>query len=64
MNHEAILPIFLHPNGQTIAGTGNAAVRTSAAEVLGVSRQSLYVKLRRYQLRDGPGSAESSPDQM
>lgn len=38
--------------------------RTSAAEVLGVSRQSLYVKLRRYQLRDGPGSAESSPDQM
>ena len=24
--------------------------RTSAAEVLGVSRQSLYVKLRRYQL--------------
>jgi len=27
--------------------------RTSAAEVLGVSRQSLYVKLRRYQLGAG-----------
>ncbi len=32
--------------------------RTSAAEVLGVSRQSLYVKLRRYQI----GSAGSSAD--
>lgn len=28
--------------------------RTSAAEVLGVSRQSLYVKLRRYQLLNSP----------
>ncbi len=30
--------------------------RTSAAEVLGVSRQSLYVKLRRHRLLDGPDS--------
>ena len=34
MNHEAITPLFLHPTGQTIAGTGNAAVRTVADEVL------------------------------
>ena len=34
MNHEAITPLFLHPAGQTISGTGNAAVRTSADEVL------------------------------
>lgn len=33
--------------------------RTSAAEVLGVSRQSLYVKLRRYQL-GGHGEAKSA----
>jgi transcriptional regulator PpsR len=32
--------------------------RTSAAEVLGVSRQSLYVKLRRYQLGGDKGGAE------
>ncbi|MFM9924034.1 PhoX family phosphatase [Variovorax sp. H27-G14] len=34
MNHEAITPLFLHPAGQTISGTGNAAVRTVAGEVL------------------------------
>ena len=33
--------------------------RTQAAEVLGISRQSLYVKLRRYQL--GTPSAEDDP---
>jgi uncharacterized protein len=33
MNHEAITPLFLHPAGQTIAGTGNTAVRTVADEV-------------------------------
>lgn len=35
--------------------------RTSAAEVLGVSRQSLYVKLRRHQLIDGPDPAPAAP---
>lgn len=34
MNHEAITPLFLHPAGQTISGTGNAAVRTVTDEVL------------------------------
>jgi len=34
--------------------------RTSAAEVVGVSRQSLYVKLRRYQLLAQPDSNKSS----
>jgi secreted PhoX family phosphatase len=34
MNHEAITPLFLHPTGQTITGTGNAAARTVADEVL------------------------------
>jgi secreted PhoX family phosphatase len=34
MNHEAITPVFLHPTGQTITGSGNAAVRTVADEVL------------------------------
>jgi len=33
MNHEAITALFLHPTGQTIVGTGNAAVRSVAAEV-------------------------------
>jgi len=33
--------------------------RTSAAEVLGVSRQSLYVKLRRHRLLDSPDNALS-----
>ncbi|MDM0013111.1 PhoX family phosphatase [Variovorax sp. J22P168] len=33
MNHEAITPLFLHPAGQTIVGTGNAAVRSVAGEV-------------------------------
>lgn len=33
--------------------------RTSAAEILGVSRQSLYVKLRRYQLDSGKNNEES-----
>ena len=32
--------------------------RTSAAEILGVSRQSLYVKLRRYQLDSGKSTEE------
>ncbi|WP_432728441.1 PhoX family protein [Variovorax sp. W6] len=34
MNHEAITPLFLHPAGQTISGTGTAAARTVANEVL------------------------------
>ena len=34
--------------------------RTSAAEVLGVSRQSLYVKLRRHRLLDSPENAVST----
>jgi secreted PhoX family phosphatase len=34
MNHEAITPVFLHPTGQTSTGSGNAAVRTVADEVL------------------------------
>lgn len=34
MNHEAITPLFLHPAGQTVTGTGNAAVRTVSDEVL------------------------------
>jgi hypothetical protein len=34
LNHEAITPLFLHPAGQTISGTGAAAVRTVADEVL------------------------------
>lgn len=34
MNHEAITPAFLHPAGQTIAGSGAAAQRTVADEVL------------------------------
>jgi transcriptional regulator PpsR len=33
--------------------------RTSAAEVLGVSRQSLYVKMRRYQLGAGETPSKS-----
>jgi len=36
--------------------------RTSAAEVLGVSRQSLYVKLRRHRLLDSPDKA-LAPDE-
>jgi len=36
--------------------------RTSAAEVLGVSRQSLYVKLRRHRLLNSPDNALSSPE--
>jgi len=36
--------------------------RTSAAEVLGVSRQSLYVKLRRHRLLDSPESPVSAPE--
>jgi DNA-binding NtrC family response regulator len=34
--------------------------RASAAEVLGVSRQSLYVKLRRYGLSDSSADSEES----
>ncbi|BEP39545.1 PhoX family phosphatase [Variovorax sp. V15] len=34
MNHEAITPLFLHPTGQTISGSGTAAARTVADEVL------------------------------
>jgi secreted PhoX family phosphatase len=33
-NHEAITPVFLHPGGPTISGTGTAAARTVADEVL------------------------------
>lgn len=36
--------------------------RTSAAEVLGVSRQSLYVKLRRHRLLDSPDNALSTTE--
>jgi transcriptional regulator PpsR len=36
--------------------------RTSAAEVLGVSRQSLYVKLRRHRLLDSPDNALSGSE--
>ena len=36
--------------------------RASAAEMLGLCRQSLYVKLRRYGLGDRAGSDESEPD--
>jgi len=36
--------------------------RTSAAEVLGVSRQSLYVKLRRHRLLDVPHNVISAPE--
>lgn len=34
VNHEAITPSFLHPTGATVVGSGAAAVRTSADEVL------------------------------
>jgi secreted PhoX family phosphatase len=34
MNHEAITTSYLHPAGQTIVGSGNAARRTVADEVL------------------------------
>lgn len=34
LNHEAITPSFLHPGGVSVRGTGNAAVRISAEEVL------------------------------
>lgn len=34
LNHEAITPSFLHPAGVSVSGSGNAAVRTSADEVL------------------------------
>ncbi|QNK70127.1 PhoX family protein [Variovorax sp. PAMC26660] len=34
MNHEAITSVFLHPTGQTITGSGAAAVRTVSDEVL------------------------------
>ena len=34
MNHEAITPSYLHPTGQTISGSGAAAVRTVPDEVL------------------------------
>ena len=39
----------MHP-GPALKLTGNN--RASAAEMLGLSRQSLYVKLRRYSLED------------
>ncbi|MGZ8256058.1 MAG: PhoX family protein, partial [Burkholderiaceae bacterium] len=34
LNHEAITPVFLHASGPTISGTGTAAARTVADEVL------------------------------
>ncbi|MEI7446749.1 MAG: PhoX family phosphatase, partial [Burkholderiales bacterium] len=34
INHEAITPVFLHPNGVTSTGTGNAQQRTVPDEVL------------------------------
>ncbi|MEJ7686299.1 MAG: PhoX family phosphatase [Variovorax sp.] len=33
MNHEAIVPVFLHPTGQTITGSGATAVRSVPGEV-------------------------------
>ena len=36
--------------------------RTSAAEVLGVSRQSLYVKLRRHRLLNSPDNSLTGPE--
>ena len=33
-NHEAITPMFLHPNGVSTSGSGASQVRTSADEVL------------------------------
>jgi hypothetical protein len=33
-NHEAITPMFLHPNGVSVAGSGAASRRTAADEVL------------------------------
>lgn len=33
LNHEAITPLFLHPSGAAVSGSGNAAARTSAEEV-------------------------------
>lgn len=36
--------------------------RTTAADVLGMSRQSLYVKLRRFRLQEGPRGEGASPD--
>lgn len=34
VNHESITPAFLHPAGQTVAGTGAAQVRPNADEVV------------------------------
>jgi uncharacterized protein len=34
INHEAITPAYLHPNGPTIAGAGTEATRTNAGEVI------------------------------
>ena len=34
MNHEAITPAYLHATGPTVAGNGNDAARTVAAEVV------------------------------
>lgn len=34
MNHEALTPAYLHPDGPTITGTGNGAARTVADEVI------------------------------
>ena len=55
-----------HTKGQLV-GNQNASIeaaleltsdnRASAAEMLGLSRQSLYVKLRRYGLGDIQGSS-------
>ncbi len=36
--------------------------RTAAAEMLGLSRQSLYTKLKRYNLEDGKGLPENDND--
>ena len=35
--------------------------RASAAEMLGLSRQSLYIKLRRFGIKDAPGD-DSTPE--
>ena len=34
--------------------------RTAAAEMLGLSRQSLYTKLKRYHLEDGKGQPDTN----
>ncbi len=68
MNHEAITPLFLHPNGQTTAGNGETAARSDAAEVLrefyvhGVSVIELMSENGRWRYRhDSRSTAACTP---